>query len=396
MSGTESGQPDQGQSSRNRPDRSLTQPGQESRSAVPPERHDQEGSAPARPPREHRPVGPPHPEGEPDVLLDVPDLHVGSIRLAVDGLDVDLSLRARLANLLQLDAGVHVRLEAVEIDIEDVRAQALLTVRLERLVQILDRALTTIDQNPHLVETIANSAQAALGDADQAARQMTGSTQNLGKVVDQLGQKIGSVTARTSYAGKDVLGGPPEARQGQRDQGQRAAGQAGTGQAGASPAGPGDRAVGQTAGQSEAGPGGPGQRAAGPAGTGQGQAGAGPAEKAGPGQGGAGQGKPGQAGGGAGQGGPGGGRPGQAEKAGPQGGAGQGGPGQAESGRAESGRAESGRAGGGAPDEGGPSWPVPNPGDLAGQAGEVLRHVGRSVWDVIRSGVEQHGPQSKR
>ncbi|MDG4803807.1 hypothetical protein [Micromonospora sp. WMMD980] len=45
-------------------------------------------------------------ETEPDVLLDVPELSVDEIRLAVDGLDADLSLRARLANLLQLDAGV--------------------------------------------------------------------------------------------------------------------------------------------------------------------------------------------------------------------------------------------------------------------------------------------------
>ncbi|MFI7609121.1 hypothetical protein ACIBTV_28940 [Micromonospora sp. NPDC049366] len=355
MSETESGQ---GQSSRSRPDRSLTQPGQEGRSAVPPEHHDQEGGAPVGPSRGNRPVGPPHPEGEPDVLLDVPDLHVGSIRLAVDGLDVDLSLRARLANLLQLDAGVHVRLEAVEIDIEDVRAQALLKVRLERLVQILDRALTTIDQNPHIIEAVANSAQAALGDAGQAARRMTGSTQDLGRVVDRLGQEIGSVTARTSYAGKNVFGGPTEAGQGPRDQGQRTAGQEAAGRHG--------------------GPSGPGQRGSDQAGGAQGPAGAGAGGRGGPGQGGA--------GGGVGPGKSGGSRPGQAGKAEPQGGAGQ-------SGR---GRTESVRAGGGAPDEGGPSWPVPNPGDLAGQASEVLRQVGRSVWDVIRSGMEQHGPPSKR
>ncbi|NES14408.1 MULTISPECIES: hypothetical protein [Micromonospora] len=49
-------------------------------------------------------------EREPDVLLDIPEVAVDQLRLAVDGLDADLSLRARLANLVQLDAGVRVRL----------------------------------------------------------------------------------------------------------------------------------------------------------------------------------------------------------------------------------------------------------------------------------------------
>lgn len=40
---------------------------------------------------------------DPDVLLDIPKVSVDSIRLAVDGLDADLSLRARVANLLQVD-----------------------------------------------------------------------------------------------------------------------------------------------------------------------------------------------------------------------------------------------------------------------------------------------------
>ena len=64
--------------------------------------------------------------GNPDVLLDIPEVSVDSIRLAVDGLDADLSLRARLANLLQLDAGVRVHLKGVELDITGVHAEALL------------------------------------------------------------------------------------------------------------------------------------------------------------------------------------------------------------------------------------------------------------------------------
>ncbi|MBU8858226.1 MULTISPECIES: hypothetical protein [unclassified Micromonospora] len=149
------------------------------------------------------PAGP-----EPDVLLDVPELTVDEIRLAVDGLDADLSLRARLANLLQLDAGVRVHLEGVELDITGVRAEALLKVRLEKLVQILDRALTTIDRNPELIDALARSAGVALDDVHRLAA----------PVVDQTGRTVaaaGEVAERTAPAVTDragpVVSGPIEA-----------------------------------------------------------------------------------------------------------------------------------------------------------------------------------------
>ena len=82
---------------------------------------------------------------DPDVLLDIPKVSVDSIRLAVDGLDADLSLRARVANLLQVDAGVRVHLNGGELDINGVHAEAQLRVRLEQLTRILGRALDTLD-----------------------------------------------------------------------------------------------------------------------------------------------------------------------------------------------------------------------------------------------------------
>src|ERR1051325_6185276 len=44
--------------------------------------------------------------GAPDVLLDVPNVSVEAINLEVDNLRAHLALDARLANLLQLTAGV--------------------------------------------------------------------------------------------------------------------------------------------------------------------------------------------------------------------------------------------------------------------------------------------------
>ncbi|MCM0673910.1 hypothetical protein NCC78_04200 [Micromonospora phytophila] len=139
---------------------------------------------------------------EPDVLLDIPRLSVDSIRLAVDGLDADLSLRARLANLLQLDAGVRVHLRGVELDITGVRAEALLKVRLEKLVDILDRAMTTIDRNPQIIEELARTAKASIGDVNRAAQQLAGGVADItagaerrGGATDEFGQQVGAIGA---------------------------------------------------------------------------------------------------------------------------------------------------------------------------------------------------------
>src|SRR4051812_20369632 len=99
------------------------------------------------------------PSHEPDVFLNVPDLHVGEIRLDVENLRADLSLSTRLANLLELQAGAHVEIEKVELDIKDVEAKALLEVRLENVYSILDRALTTLDRNPEILEGVGQSLE---------------------------------------------------------------------------------------------------------------------------------------------------------------------------------------------------------------------------------------------
>jgi hypothetical protein len=157
--------------------------------------------------REPEPTGGPPAGGagnvEPDVVLDIPEVSVDSIRLAVDGLDADVSLRARLANLLQLDAGVRVHLEGVELDMTGVRAEALLKVHLEKLAEILDRALSTIDRNPEIIAALARTAEESIDDVNRAAGQLTGDTARkagpplgaIGAVADQTGQRVGEIGA---------------------------------------------------------------------------------------------------------------------------------------------------------------------------------------------------------
>jgi hypothetical protein len=92
--------------------------------------------------------------GDPDVLLDVPNLSVDEITLDVENLRAKVSLDARLANLLSLSAGADVGIDKVKLTIKGVKAEVLLKVRLDNVAAIIDRTLTTIDRNPQILERL--------------------------------------------------------------------------------------------------------------------------------------------------------------------------------------------------------------------------------------------------
>ena len=131
-----------------------------------------------------------NPSDEPDVFLDVPKVHVGEIYFDVERLDAHLSLRAKVANLVQIIAGVHVHVGKVELDIKDVDAQAMLKVRLENLYDILDRTLTTLDRNPEILETLLKTVDTAVDDIGHTAQQALGPGGAVGQAVNTVG-KVG-------------------------------------------------------------------------------------------------------------------------------------------------------------------------------------------------------------
>jgi hypothetical protein len=154
------------------------------------------------------------PSDKPDVFLHVPDVHVGEIYLDVEDLDAHLSLQARLANLVQIVAGVHVHIGKVELDIKDVGAEALLKVRLENLYSILDRALTTIDRNPEILQDLLKTVDTAVGDVGGTARQAVqpgGAASELAGHVGEVGKQAFSPGGLATEAVGKVGGAAQEA-----------------------------------------------------------------------------------------------------------------------------------------------------------------------------------------
>ncbi|ADV66426.1 hypothetical protein [Deinococcus maricopensis] len=172
--------------------------------------------------------------GNPDVLLDIPNVSVEQITLEVDDLQAHVALDARLANLLKLTAGADVSIAKVKLDIKGVRAQALLKVNLDNVERIIDRTLTTIDRNPQILEKllttvdntvstvggVANNALQPGGVVDKAVGTVGGTLSNvtqpgglLGQTVNNLGQTVqrvldasGNIVERTVTPAGEVLG----------------------------------------------------------------------------------------------------------------------------------------------------------------------------------------------
>ncbi|MCQ8829528.1 hypothetical protein [Streptomyces malaysiensis] len=138
---------------------------------------------------EEEPVGE---SGDPDVLLDVPQLQVEEINLKVENLQARVSLQAEVLDLLKLGVGADVSLGHVELDIKGVEARALLKVRLDNVAAIVGRVLSTIDRNPQILEQVTSGLGSATERLGSGAEQAVGELgEGAGEAVQDVGKGAG-------------------------------------------------------------------------------------------------------------------------------------------------------------------------------------------------------------
>lgn len=113
--------------------------------------------------REARLVG-----DDPDVVLDVPTLNIEELDLEVEDLRAHVSVRAELANFVNINIGIDAYLDKVKLGIKGVEAQVLLKVKLERILGTIDQALKALEQNPGLLD-------ARLRESGQGTAEIEGS-----------------------------------------------------------------------------------------------------------------------------------------------------------------------------------------------------------------------------
>jgi hypothetical protein len=107
---------------------------------------------------------PPLPREDPDVFLDVSSLKVDEIDLELDARKARVALDAEILDLLKLNVGVDAELGRVNLQIKGVEANALLKVRLHNLTVIIDRVMSTIDDNPELLQRLVDRVGGTLDE----------------------------------------------------------------------------------------------------------------------------------------------------------------------------------------------------------------------------------------
>jgi hypothetical protein len=148
-------------------------------------------------------------DGEPAVLLDVSELRVDEISLEVEDLRARVSLDADVLSLLKLHVGVEAQLGRVQLTIKGVEAKVLLKVRLDNVARILDRVLTTIDNNPEIVEHLTAPVSEAAEELGEGVGHPvgalgTGAGSAVEEVAETAGTAVGDVGRDAGGAVEDV------------------------------------------------------------------------------------------------------------------------------------------------------------------------------------------------
>lgn len=144
-----------------------------------------------------------------DVLLRIPELSVDKIELNVDNLQAEINLAAQVASLVELNAGVQVGVEKVNITIADVRAELDLVIRLGHLAKIVNRTLSSLDLNPLLInvlDTVTDIVGDVIGAVDGLLGSVTQGDSTINFLIDNLGNIVQEVTGGAGDAVSTIVG----------------------------------------------------------------------------------------------------------------------------------------------------------------------------------------------
>lgn len=135
------------------------------------------------------------------MLLHIPELHVGRIELDVNNLRADIALAAEVASLVQLNAGVQVGIDKVNITIADVDANLDLVIRLGNLVKVVNRTLSTLDLNPaliNLIDGVVDAVDGVIGAVDGLLGSIVQGESKVNFLIDNLGNIVQEVVGGSS------------------------------------------------------------------------------------------------------------------------------------------------------------------------------------------------------
>ncbi|CAN8097356.1 unnamed protein product [Discula destructiva] len=145
----------------------------------------------------------------PDVLLRIPNLSVGRIELDVDNLSAELNLQANVASLVNINAGVQVGIQKVNITISDVEAELELIIRLGNLVEIVNRTVASLNLNPTLItllNTVTDVVTEVVGAVDGLLGSIVQGTSTVNFLIDNLGNIVQEVAGSAGSTVSSIVG----------------------------------------------------------------------------------------------------------------------------------------------------------------------------------------------
>lgn len=92
--------------------------------------------------------------GDPDVLVSIPNLGVDRIYLGIDDVHARVDLYAKVLDLVELRVGAEVSVKKIELEIDNVRVQAMVKVRLEEVTKIVHDVVSLIDHHPEILTNL--------------------------------------------------------------------------------------------------------------------------------------------------------------------------------------------------------------------------------------------------
>jgi hypothetical protein len=126
----------------------------------------------------------------PDVLLDIPNLSLDTLTIEVDKLVANLSLDAKVANLVSLKAGVDLSIDKVKVVLKGVQATALLIVRLDNVREIINKTLETIQNNPQIIDRLLSTVDNTVNTVGSVANTALQPGGVISQTVNTLGQTV--------------------------------------------------------------------------------------------------------------------------------------------------------------------------------------------------------------
>jgi pyruvate/2-oxoglutarate dehydrogenase complex dihydrolipoamide acyltransferase (E2) component len=101
-----------------------------------------------------------------DIVLEVPQLSLEELRLQVENLRARISIQAELADKVKINVGVDAYVDNVDLELKGLEAQILLKANLDNVRDILSRALESLDSNPAILDSQAQTGSDSAGSLD--------------------------------------------------------------------------------------------------------------------------------------------------------------------------------------------------------------------------------------